>query len=109
MYKPSSIIELLFMIKKRPGAYLGKSSISKLKSFLDGYCCALMYVDIDYGEDIYVSFSAWLAKRYNIVSVISWDSYLIEKTHDEVLAFNLFFEELELFLKENNLEVPYII
>lgn len=108
MNKPNDIIDLLFMIKKRPGAYIGKRSIVKLKSFLDGYCCALIYENINYNLDIYYSFNEWLAERYNINSVVLWDTYLVQKTKDEALSFDLFFEELEIFLRENNIEIPKI-
>ena len=108
MDKPNNIIDLLFMIKKRPGAYIGNKSIVKMKSFIDGYCCALMYESINYNLEIYYLFNEWLAVRYNINSVVLWDTYLVEKTNDEALAFDLFFEELETFLRDNNFEIPEI-
>ncbi len=35
--KSKYLNEILQLIKQRPGMYLGKSSITRLRSFLDGY------------------------------------------------------------------------
>lgn len=108
MIKPNNIVDLLFMIKKRPGAYIGEKSIIKLKSFLDGYRCALEYENIEYGVNIYRLFNDWIAKKYNIISVELWDAFLLRKTENAAAAFDLFFEEFDLFLRENDIEIPVV-
>lgn len=103
MDKFDHVIYLFTMIKKKPGLYIGSESLVRLKSFIDGYIFALKIKENDYQTEQYKKFNKWL-KKYNIHTVESWDSYLIRIVKDEEKSFDLFFEQLELFLKKDQTE-----
>ena len=108
MKKPKDIIELLFMIKKRGGLYIGTKSITRLKSFIDGYKFVMNLENKEYNADVYYQFNDWMAQKYNVKESILWDMYLLKLTDDEGKSFDLFFEELEMLLKEHNIDIPEI-
>ena len=99
MEKPKDIVELLYNIKKRPGVYIGKPSILRLHSFMDGYCCAMVYEGIDFNVGFYYSFIRWLSDKYHIKSSVSYDTILMDALQDDKLAFYAFFTEFEQFLQ----------
>ena len=100
MNKPKTITELLQSIKNKPGAYLGEKSVLRLKHFMDGYCCAVQYAGIDFDLDTYYAFAEWLRAKYQVKSVVSYDTILTDRFSDDELAFDAFFDEFELFLHE---------
>ena len=108
MEKQIKIIELLLTIKSIPGLYIGTKSITRLKSFIDGYRFIMDSENREYGVNIYYDFNEWMAHKYFIREPILWDTFLLGLVNSEEKAFDLFFEELEAFLKENNLEIPKI-
>lgn len=108
MNKPSNIIDLLMMVKQRPAMYIGSKSLLRLRSFIDGYTFAMECENIDCSADVYYTFNEWLAQKYNIWESILWDKYLSSIAKDKVDPFDLLFEDLEVYLKENNIEVPRI-
>lgn len=61
--------------------------------------------EIDCGESLYYDFNKWLAEKYNVRESILWDVYLPNACDMLNDAFDLFFEELEVFSKENNIEI----
>ncbi|MBR6336216.1 MAG: hypothetical protein IKR76_00640 [Ruminococcus sp.] len=99
MKKPNDVIELLQSIKNRPGMFIGKRSVLRLKCFMDGYLCAMQFEGIDIKPDVYYSFIRWLSEKYQIRSVVSYDTILTDALHDDELAFDAFFEEFEMFLQ----------
>ncbi len=99
MYIPKNFFELLLMIKKRPGAFLGEKSAQKLKIFLDGFEYAMIISQKDYFIKSYTDFKEWFEKKYKIQSVESWYDKLSKK-YDDTQAFDVFFNELEEFFSK---------
>lgn len=108
MKKPKDIIDLLFMIKKRGGLYIGTKSITRLRSFIDGYMFAMNLENKEYNAGIFYNFNDWMAQKYNVKKSILWDIYLLNLTNNEEKSFDLFFEELEMFLKKHNIDIPEV-
>ncbi len=108
MKKPKDIIDLLFMIKKRGGLYIGTKSITRLRSFIDGYMFAMNLENKEYNAGIFYNFNDWMAQKYNVKKSILWDIYLLNLTNNEEKSFDLFFEDLETFLKEYNIDIPEV-
>ncbi|WP_051588735.1 hypothetical protein [Ruminococcus sp. NK3A76] len=100
MNMPENVTELLQSIKNKPGAYLGEKSILRLKHFMDGYCLATEYAGIDFDLDTYYAFAEWLRTKYQVMSVVSYDTILTDRFSDDAAAFDAFFDEFELFLHE---------
>ncbi len=98
------ILNLIKMVKLKPGLYVGRKSLVKLRSFLDGYVFAMRYNNIKYNSVQYNMFNDWIASKYNIRTSELWDTYLPRITNNEEKAFDLFFEELEEFLKKHTNE-----
>ena len=76
--------------------------------FLDGYKFAMICDNKKYKINQYHEFNEWLAQKYHIRESILWDDYLIRFVQNESEAFDLFYDELEAFLKENNIEIPNV-
>ncbi len=109
------LIKFSFEIKKRPLLFLTKKSITELFfvqfGFIFGYNNACNYELREFYEktkngNAWVDFNNYMFKKYNIHSKDG--SELIAYCKSEEKAFDLFFEELEIFLKENNIEIPEI-
>lgn len=96
---PKNFYELLLMIKKRPGAFLGEKSAQKLKFFLDGFEYAMIISQKDYFIKSYTEFKEWFEKKHNIQSVESWHDKLSKK-YDDAQAFDVFFNEIEEFFSK---------
>ena len=96
---------MIFMIKKKPCMFLNQKSISKLKCFLDGFAAGYSFPNVN---SFLPTFQEYIEAKYKCVLTISWSKILISQTENEEKAFDLFFEELEAFLKENNIEIPEI-
>ena len=56
---PKNFYELLLMIKKRPGAFLGEKSAQKLKFFLDCFEYAMIISQKYYFIKSYTEFKEW--------------------------------------------------
>ena len=109
------LIIFLFEIKKRPLLFLKKKSMTQLSfiqiGFVFGYNNAKDYGLIEFYEktksgNIWSEFQIYLSNKYDIHSLD--DSELVSFCKSDEKAFDLFFEELEIFLKENNIEIPEI-
>ena len=93
------ILDVLMKIKERPGMYIGEKSLIKLRSFVEGYMELARCENIDTDKAEYDRFNTWLADKYNVTDSVLWDRYLTEMNSDKNAAFDLFYEELGLFLK----------
>ncbi|MDJ0730243.1 MAG: hypothetical protein QNJ33_09670 [Crocosphaera sp.] len=95
---------LLNKIKKRPGMYLGKASITRLKIFLMGYSIARgeLGLDLTEQEKQFSQFQQWVKRHYQIDSNQGWDQIILSQVNDEKLALNLFFDLLEKFYLDND-------
>jgi hypothetical protein len=56
--------------------------------------------------NVWADFNYYICEKYNIRSKDGVE--LIDYCQSEEKAFDLYFEELEIFLKENNIEIPEI-
>jgi len=92
-----SLYGLLENIKRRPGMYLGSSSIIRLKSYLDGYFSAREDMSCEKTQEQlhFQGFQDWIQKRYRVSSSQSWSQIILFYSSDEIKALDLFFELLE--------------
>ena len=97
--KNEYLYEMLQQIKQRPGMYLGKCSIIRLRAFIDGYMGARqdLGVPLTEQEKEFGNFQDWIQERYNITSSHGWDSIILFYSADERDALNKFFSLLEQF------------
>ena len=100
--KSEYFFDLLQRIKQRPGMYLGKCSITRLRAFLDGYETAraeLGFPDTEQQQQL-DGFQEWIQERYQITSTHGWDSIILFFSVDEKDALDKFFKLLEEFLSQ---------
>ncbi|HEY9848000.1 MAG TPA: hypothetical protein V6D28_00970 [Leptolyngbyaceae cyanobacterium] len=97
--KSEYLYEMLQEIKKRPGIFLGRSSITRLRSFLDGYMGAREDLGLPQTsqEREFNGFQDWIQERFNITSSHGWDSIILFYSADERDALDKFFELFEKF------------
>lgn len=96
-----NLYELIQKIKKRPSMYLGRRSISNLRSCIAGYilACRELGVPQTDKEREFVNFQDWIKKKFNITSGKYWDSIILFHSKDEITALDRFFELFEEFLQ----------
>ncbi|MCC5667259.1 hypothetical protein LC653_26070 [Nostoc sp. CHAB 5784] len=100
--------EILGAIKKRPGMYLGTSSITRLDMLLRGYSFARREVGVPPTEPEreFEGFQSWVQEKYGINSGQSWSKIILFYSVDEDEALQKFFELFEEYLNRNkSLEV----
>lgn len=93
------LYDLLARIKKRPGMYLGKVSLTRLKMLLMGYSMSRgeLGLQLTQEEKKFAQFQQWIQRKYQINSSQGWETIILSKVEDEKLAFDLFFELFERF------------
>jgi len=98
------LYELLQMIKKRPGMYLGSCGITRLRSFLEGYSLARLALGLPptKEEREFHKFANWLQTRFNLQANLGWDKMVLLHSKDEKDAFNHFFTLLSKFCEETD-------
>lgn len=91
--------DLLQRIKERPGMYLGRCSITRLRMLLMGYsmCRGELGLPLTEQEKEFGGFQEWIQNKYNITSSHGWESIILFYSADERDAFNNFFELLDEF------------
>jgi hypothetical protein len=96
------LYELLTRIKQRPGMYLGKVSITRLKMLLMGYSMSRgeLGLQLTQQEKQFAQFQKWIQGKYQINSAEGWESIILSQVEDEKLACDLFFQLLEQFKNE---------
>jgi hypothetical protein len=100
--------ELLGSVKKRPGMYLGTSSITRLNMLLRGCSLARKEVGIPptKPEKEFEGFQSWIQDKYGIKSDQSWAKTILSYSMDEREALGKFFELFEEYLnRDKSLEV----
>jgi hypothetical protein len=98
--KSEYFFDLLQRMKQRPGMYLGKCSITRLRAFLDGYetdRAELGFAHTEQQQQL-DGFQEWIQERYQITSTHGWDSIILFFSVDEKDALDKFFKVLEEFL-----------
>ena len=98
-----TLYELLERLKKRPGMFLGTSSITKLDMLLRGYNLARREVGIPPSEQEreFVGFQSWVQEKYGIKSGQSWAKIILFYSIDEQEALWKFFEIFEEYLNRD--------
>lgn len=93
------LYNLLARIKQRPGMYLGKVSLTRLKMLLMGYSMSRgeLGLQLTQEEKQFAQFQQWIQGKYQINSSEGWESIILSQINDEKLAFDLFFELFEQF------------
>jgi hypothetical protein len=91
--------EMLDSIKQRPGMYIGRCSLTRLRSFLDGYMGARadLGIPLTQQEKEFNQFPDWIQDRFKITSTQSWDSIILFHSADEREALDNFFKLFEEF------------
>jgi hypothetical protein len=100
----SDLFEVLEKIRKSPGLYLGRPSVSDLFMFLTGYEFARSEQGIeltDVEESFWDEFQPWLQNKLGIASVTSWAKLIMLSCHDEKAGFELFFRLMDEFNQRN--------
>lgn len=97
--KSEYLYEILQEIKKRPGMFLGRNSITRLRSFLDGYMGAREDLGLPQTkqEQAFNSFQDWIQTRFNITSSHGWNDIILFYLADERDALDKLFELFEKF------------
>jgi hypothetical protein len=91
--------DLLQQIQKKPGLYIGSSSISSLYMFLTGYQFARRQLSIPLSaqEREFREFQPWLQEKFGTTTSQSWSQLILFHAMDERDAFERFFALLEEF------------
>lgn len=89
--------EHLKEIKKRPGLYLGATSLTRLYAYLCGYCYPNRQEASRFQTD-FSGFQAYIASRYKLTDDHTWAEILCFFSVSEEEAFHLFYKEWEAFL-----------
>jgi hypothetical protein len=100
----SDLFGVLEKVRKNPGMYLGRPSVSDLFMFLTGFEFARSEQGIeltDAEEAFWDEFQPWLQNRLGIASVTSWTKLIMLSCHDEKAGFELFFRLLDEFKQRN--------
>lgn len=103
-----NIYDVIELVRKRPSMYLGVDSISRLRSFLNGYCFAVYFNnDIEYDDKLiplpFGFFNDFIAEKFNVTESIGWSEILLRQVNqNEEDGLKLFFE---LFDKYKNITI----
>ena len=104
-----NLINLIYKIKRNPYLYLeNKKNLSELFYIMEGFSMAYIYENYERSLGIIPGFDDWIHNKYNNKSTNSWKNVLLINTKSEKEAFDLFFEDLETFLKEYNIDIPEV-
>lgn len=98
-----NIKKLLTDIKKRPGVYFGKKTLTDLSIFLSGYMCCTF--ERDGGTLEYLpGFQEFIEKRYNIKIARHWSEIICFFSFTEEDAFDQFYMLLDEYYNQSNNE-----
>ncbi len=97
----TDLYNLLKKIEKRPSMYLGKASITNLRSCISGYIIAKRELGINQSaeEREFNQFTDWIKQKFKIDVPQSWDKIILFFSEDEKTALNLFFELFNEFIE----------
>lgn len=91
-------LKLLNLIRPHPHFYLGACSITRLRSFLDGFSVGYSYPKM---QPILPGFQDFIEEKYSERRTISWNHILLEASgNDEEKALELFFREFDEFTEK---------
>ncbi len=90
------LYDLLELLRKRPGMYLGKASITLLDAFLNGY--GTFHEQIDYGNPPFYNFNDFVGKFYGKYTTAGWKNLILSDHYgNEQEALDRFFVLLDEF------------
>lgn len=93
-----------------PAMYMGKKSITYLRTFIEGCRFALDANDIEVESPPFHHFSDWVAKKHGYQnSPRGWDMTILNEVNDEVKAVDEFFRFLKDFRRRTPVEKKQII
>jgi hypothetical protein len=95
--------ELLGSVKKRPGMYLGRNSITRIEMVLRGCSFARREAGVPptEPEKEFAGFESWIQEKYEIKTGQSWAKIILFFSVDEVEELQKFFELFEEYLNRN--------
>ncbi|MBD2448561.1 hypothetical protein H6G76_15645 [Nostoc sp. FACHB-152] len=96
------LYDLIRNIQKRPAMYLGRVSISNLRTFLAGYCFARRQMEIPQTqqEQQFSEFQTWIQQKFNLNSHQTWDQIILFFSQDEPTALEQFFKLFDEFTQQ---------
>jgi hypothetical protein len=96
------LYDLIRNIQKRPAMYLGRVSISNLRTFLAGYCFARRQMKIPQTlqEQLFSEFQTWIQQKFNLTSHQTWDQIILFFSQDEHTAVEQFFKLFDEFTQQ---------
>lgn len=99
------LYELIRNIQKRPAMYLGRASISNLRTFLSGYCFARRQMQIPKTpqEQQFSEFQSWIQQKFHLTSNQTWDQIILFFSQDENTALDQFFKLFDEFTQTEQL------
>jgi hypothetical protein len=121
--EPRWLLELLGVIRARPGMFLGDEAVRSLDTFIAGFRAALVYCGRpdDGAASLLTAFGTWLAAKYGEPDAVGW-VHLIEtrfQSHPELWpsqtrrsastldgSIQLFFLEFDEFLGGRGVALP---
>ncbi len=99
------LYDLIRNIQKRPAMYLGRSTISNLRTFIAGYSFARRQMQIPQTtqEQEFSNFQTWIQQKYNVAYNQTWDQIILFFSKDENSAFEEFFKLFDEFKQIDSL------
>ena len=103
--KTDSLYLLLQKIREKPAIYLGENSLEKLHHFMNGYIICEVDLGLNNKQDdiFWREFQEYIQKSFNINSSQHWTRIISFFSSNEQEAFYKFFELLDEFLKEKEM------
>ena len=98
-----SLKDYFFLLRQRPGMYLGQNTISKLHDHLQGYMMAYWFNNIDNPTDriFFDNFNDFVYSYYNVNTNDNWRGVILDQCfNNEQVALTTFFELYDLFISE---------
>ena len=94
-----TVYELLDVIRKKTGIFIGRPSLTALSAYVDGFQSALCAIGAPLEDEHppFQGFHDWIAVRYGYAeSTLGWVHMLLESVEgNENAAFQRFFAELD--------------
>ena len=100
-----SIFDVLEMVRRKPGLYLGGKSIIRLQAFLSGYDSGLgrFHAVLSRYEEFH-PFHDWVANRLGFNnSVPGWCNLILKRSSADETAYDQFFVLLDEFKAERGI------
>lgn len=95
----NDLYDLIANIKQRPTMYLGRTSVTNLRTFLAGYVFARRQAGIPQTEQEqqFSEFQIWVQQHFNLPSNQTWDQIILFFSEDEHSAWGYFFQLFDEF------------